>query len=153
MGSGGVNPLRVLVMHGPNLNLLGKREPDQYGQTSLSVINEELVQMGDKIGLEVLTFQSNHEGELVDRIHQASADRIDGIVINPAAFTHTSIALRDALLACQIPFVELHLSNIYGREEFRHRSMLADCAVGIIAGFGAQSYLLALRGLADFLRR
>jgi len=148
-----MNPLRILVMHGPNLNLLGEREPEQYGQTGLNTINEELVQLGDLLGLEVTTFQSNHEGELVERVHQARTDHLDGIVINPAAFTHTSIALRDAFLACQIPFVELHLSNIYRREEFRHRSLLADCAVGVVAGFGPKSYLLALRGLADHLRR
>jgi len=148
-----MNPLRILVMHGPNLNLLGKREPEHYGQTGLNRINEELVQLGDQLGLEILTFQSNHEGELVERVHLACADNLDGIIINPAAFTHTSIALRDAFLACQIPFVELHLSNIYRREDFRHRSLLADCAVGIVAGFGAKSYLLALRGLADHLRR
>jgi len=148
-----MNPLRILIMHGPNLNLLGEREPEQYGQTGLNTINEELVQLGDHLGLEVTTFQSNHEGELVERVHQARTDHLDGIVINPAAFTHTSIALRDAFLACQIPFVELHLSNIYRREEFRHRSLLADCAVGVVAGFGVKSYLLALRGLADHLRR
>ncbi len=148
-----MNPLRILVMHGPNLNLLGEREPEQYGQTGLNTINEELVQLGDHLGLEVTTFQSNHEGELVERVHQARTDHLDGIVINPAAFTHTSIALRDAFLACQIPFVELHLSNIYRREEFRHQSLLADCAVGVVAGFGVKSYLLALRGLADHLRR
>jgi len=148
-----MNPLRILVMHGPNLNLLGEREPEQYGQTGLNTINEEMVQLGDHLGLEVTTFQSNHEGELVERVHQARTDHLDGIVINPAAFTHTSIALRDAFLACQIPFVELHLSNIYQREEFRHRSLLADCAVGVVAGFGVKSYLLALRGLADHLRR
>jgi len=148
-----MNPLRILIMHGPNLNLLGEREPEQYGQTGLNTINEELVQLGDHLGLEVTTFQSNHEGELVERVHQARTDHLDGIVINPAAFTHTSIALRDAFLACQIPFVELHLSNIYRREEFRHRSLLADCAVGVVTGFGPKSYLLALRGLADHLRR
>jgi len=148
-----MNPLRILVMHGPNLNLLGEREPEQYGQTGLNTINEELVQLGDHLGLEVTTFQSNHEGELVERVHQSRTDHLDGVVINPAAFTHTSIALRDAFLACQMPFVELHLSNIYRREEFRHRSLLADCAVGVVAGFGAKSYLLALRGLADYLRR
>jgi len=148
-----MNPLSILVMHGPNLNLLGEREPEQYGQTGLNTINEEMVQLGDHLGLEVTTFQSNHEGELVERVHQARTDHLDGIVINPAAFTHTSIALRDAFLACQIPFVELHLSNIYRREEFRHQSLLADCAVGVVAGFGVKSYLLALRGLADHLRR
>jgi len=148
-----MNPLRMLVMHGPNLNLLGEREPEHYGQSALHTINEELVQLGDKLGLEVLSFQSNHEGELVERIHQAKTEKLDGIIINPAAYTHTSVALRDAFLACQVPFVELHLSNIYSREDFRQRSLLADCAVGVVGGFGSQSYLLAMRGLVDYLHR
>ncbi len=143
---------RILVMHGPNLNLLGTREPDHYGSQSLADINEGLVTAGDKLGCEIVSFQSNHEGGLVERIHRAAAEDMDGIVINPAAYTHTSIALRDALLACHIPFVELHLSNIHRREEFRHRSMLADIAVGIVAGFGPVSYQLALQGLVEHLR-
>lgn len=147
-----MKPLRILVMHGPNLNLLGEREPVHYGQHALESINEELVSLGSQIDVEVLSFQSNHEGELVERIHQARTENIDGIIINPAAFTHTSIALRDAFLACRIPFVELHLSNIHRRENFRHRSLLADCAVGVITGFGPQSYKLALQGLADYLQ-
>jgi 3-dehydroquinate dehydratase-2 len=147
-----MNPLRILVMHGPNLNLLGEREPEHYGRHALENINEELASLGNQLGVEVLGFQSNHEGELVERIHQARTENMDGIIINPAAFTHTSIALRDAFLACRIPFVELHLSNIHRREEFRHRSLLADCAVGVITGFGPQSYKLALRGLADYLQ-
>jgi len=147
-----MKPLRILIMHGPNLNLLGTREPEHYGLQNLATINEELIAAGDKIGCEIATFQSNHEGELVERIHQAAAEHMDGIVINPAAYTHTSVALRDALLGCHIPFVELHLSNIYRREEFRHRSMLADIATGIVAGFGPASYQLALTGLAEHLR-
>ncbi|MDQ6958842.1 MAG: type II 3-dehydroquinate dehydratase [Mariprofundaceae bacterium] len=147
-----MKPLRILVIHGPNLNLLGTREPEHYGLQNLTTINEDLIATGDKIGCEITTFQSNHEGELVERIHQAAAEHVDGIVINPAAYTHTSIALRDALLGCHIPFVELHLSNIHRREEFRHHSMLADIATGIVAGFGPTSYHLALQGLAEHLR-
>ncbi len=147
-----MKPLHILVMHGPNLNLLGTREPDHYGLQSLATINEDLMTAGDKLGCEIVTFQSNHEGELVERIHQAAAEHMDGIVINPAAYTHTSVALRDALLGCHIPFVELHLSNIHRREEFRHRSMLADIAAGIVAGFGPVSYQLALQGLVEHLR-
>jgi len=145
--------LRFLVLHGPNLNLLGTREPGHYGHVTLADINQSLIELGDSLGIEISTFQSNHEGELVDRIHQAASDTIDGIIINPAAYTHTSIALRDALLAISIPFIEVHLSNIHRREEFRHRSMLADAATGIVAGFGATSYQLALRGLQDHLRQ
>ncbi len=147
-----MKPLRILAIHGPNLNLLGTREPDHYGLRSLADINEGLSVTGDKLGCEIATFQSNHEGDLVERIHQAATEHTDGIVINPAAYTHTSVALRDALLACHIPFVELHLSNIHRREEFRHRSMLADIAVGIVEGFGPASYQLALQGLAEHLR-
>jgi len=145
--------LRILVLHGPNLNMLGTREPGHYGNQSLTNITEKMVALGDSLGLEITSFQSNHEGELVDRIQQAASEHMDGIVINPAAYTHTSIAIRDAMLAIDIPFIEVHLSNIHNREEFRHRSMLADAAAGIVAGFGAASYLLALRGLAEFLHQ
>jgi len=147
-----MKPLRILIMHGPNLNLLGTREPEHYGFQNLATINEELIAAGDRLGCEIVSFQSNHEGELVERIHQAAAEHTDGIVINPAAYTHTSIALRDALLGCHIPFVELHLSNIYRREKFRRHSMLADIATGIVAGFGPASYQLALQGLVESLR-
>ncbi len=147
-----MKPLRILVMHGPNLNLLGTREPDHYGLKNLADINESLIAIGDQMGCEITTFQSNHEGELVERIHQAASEHLDGIVINPAAYTHTSVALRDAMLGCHIPFVELHLSNIYRREEFRHHSMLADIATGIVSGFGSASYALALTGLVEHLR-
>ena len=143
--------LRILVMHGPNLNLLGTREPDHYGLQNLAAINDGIIATGDKLGCEIATFQSNHEGELLERIHQAAAEHMDGIVINPAAYTHTSIALRDAFLSCHIPFVELHLSNVHRREDFRHHSMLADIAVGIVAGFGPVSYQLALQGLIKHL--
>lgn len=148
-----MTPLRILVMHGPNLNLLGTREPEYYGLENLASINEALIQLGDQLGAEIATYQSNHEGDLVERIHQAAVEKMDGIVINPAAYTHTSIALRDALLACRIPFVEVHLSNIHRREDFRRRSLLADAATGVIAGFGPASYKLALRGLVGQLRR
>ncbi len=145
--------LRILVLHGPNLNMLGSREPGHYGKQTLAEITEQLIALGDALGVEIISFQSNHEGELVDRIQQAASEHIDGIIINPAAYTHTSIALRDALLATAIPFIEVHLSNIHSREEFRHRSLLADAATGVVAGFGATSYMLALRGLAESLQQ
>ena len=148
-----MNPLRILVLHGPNLNMLGVREPDHYGSQTLADITEQLVSLGDSLGCEITTFQSNHEGELVDRIQQAASGQINGIIINPAAYTHTSIALRDALLATAIPFIEVHLSNIHGREAFRQRSLLADAAAGVVAGFGGTSYLLALRGLVQQLQQ
>ncbi|MDX8392224.1 MAG: type II 3-dehydroquinate dehydratase [Mariprofundaceae bacterium] len=143
--------LNILVMHGPNLNLLGQREPEHYGAQSLATINEALIALGDTLDCAITTFQSNHEGELVEHAHQAIG-KIDGIVINPAAYTHTSVALRDALLGCRIPFIEVHLSNIHRREEFRQRSLMADIATGIVSGFGAESYTLALRGLCAHLR-
>lgn len=139
--------MTILVLHGPNLNLLGIREPGVYGGLTLDAINRRLEALGAELGAGVEVFQSNTEGSLVDAIH-AARGRIDGIVINPAAYTHTSIALRDALLAVAIPFVEVHLSNVHAREEFRRHSYLADVAVGTIAGFGVDSYLLGLRGLA-----
>ena len=145
--------LRIFVIHGPNLNLLGTREPGHYGARTLADINQQLIELGDHLGLEITSFQSNHEGELVDQIQRAASDSIDGIIINPAAYTHTSIALRDAMLASGIPFVEVHLSNIHSREAFRHHTMLADAATGIIAGFGGTSYALALRGLNEHLRQ
>lgn len=144
--------LRILVIHGPNLNLLGTREPGHYGIQTLADINQQLVELGNTLGLEISSFQSNHEGELVDQIQSAVSDSIDGIIINPAAYTHTSIAMRDAMLASCIPFIEVHLSNIHSREEFRHHSMLADAATGVVAGFGGTSYTLALRGMNEHLR-
>jgi 3-dehydroquinate dehydratase-2 len=139
----GLRP-HVLVLHGPNLNLLGSREPKHYGLATLDDINRALVARGDAAGAEVETFQHNHEGALIDRIHQAARDHVDFIVINPAGYTHTSVALRDALAAVAIPFVEVHLSNIYAREAFRHHSYFSDLAVGVISGLGAQGYELAL---------
>ena len=134
----------ILLLHGPNLNLLGKREPDIYGTTTLDDINTELTGTCKHAGHHLQFLQSNAEYELVERIHDAAKDGVDFIVINPGAFTHTSIALRDALLGVGIPFVEVHLSNVFSRESFRHNSYLSDIAVGVISGFGAQSYRLAM---------
>ena len=134
----------VLVLHGPNLNLLGSREPEHYGLATLDDINRALVSRGETAGAQVETFQHNHEGALVDRIQQAARDQVDFIVINPAAYTHTSVAMRDALAAVAIPFVEVHLSNIYARESFRHHSYFSDLAVGVVSGMGAHGYELAL---------
>ena len=142
--------LRVLLVNGPNLNMLGLREPGLYGSATLEGIEAELRHQAEGLGVALDCFQSNHEGALVDRI-QAARGLADGILINAGAFTHTSIALRDALLAVAIPFVELHLSNIHGREAFRHHSFLADKALGVICGFGATSYSLALQGLVAHL--
>ena len=143
--------MRILVLHGPNLTLLGTREPGLYGQDTLAEIDSELQQQAERLGAQLDCFQSNHEGALVERIHQA-AGRVDGILINAGAYTHTSIALRDALLGVGLPFVELHLSNVHARERFRHRSFLADKAVGVICGFGPISYYLALEGMVAHLR-
>ena len=145
--------MQLLVLHGPNLNLLGQREPGLYGSSTLAEINGSLAQQAAELGVELACFQSNHEGALVDRIQQASADAVAGILINAAAYTHTSVAIRDALLAMAIPFVELHLSNTHAREVFRHRSLLADKALGVICGFGPASYSLALQGLVQHLRQ
>jgi 3-dehydroquinate dehydratase-2 len=135
---------QVLVLHGPNLNLLGSREPKHYGLATLDDINRALVSRGESAGAHVETFQHNHEGVLIDRIHQAMRDHVDFIIINPAGYTHTSVALRDALAATAIPFVEVHLSNIYAREPFRHHSYFSDLAVGVVSGLGAHGYELAL---------
>ena len=135
---------RVLVLHGPNLNLLGSREPRHYGLATLDDINRALVGCGEAAGALVETFQHNHEGALIDRIHQAARDHADFILINPAGYTHTSVALRDALAATAIPFVEIHLSNVYARESFRHHSYFSDLAVGVVSGLGAHGYELAL---------
>jgi 3-dehydroquinate dehydratase-2 len=142
--------VRVLVVHGPNLNLLGTREPETYGRETLADIEEALRGLAQDLGVEVEFFQSNSEGALVDAV-QGSRGRFGGVLINPAAYTHTSIALRDAFLAVGIPFVEVHLSNIYAREPFRHRSLLADVAVGTVSGFGSTGYALGLRGLLTHL--
>jgi 3-dehydroquinate dehydratase-2 len=141
---------RILIIHGPNLNMLGKREPDIYGHQSLAEIDARLKERGEKLRIDVETFQSNHEGALVDKIQQA-VGTVHGVVINPAAYTHTSVAIRDALAMLDIPIVEIHLSNIYRREPFRHTSMIADIVAARIAGFGSNGYTLALEGLAGML--
>lgn len=143
--------MHLLLLNGPNLNLLGLREPGLYGAQTLAAIEADLQRRAGALGVELSCFQSNHEGALVDRIHEARG-RIDGILINAGAYTHTSIALRDALLGVAIPFVELHLSNVHAREPFRHHSYLADKALGVICGFGPGSYALALEGLVSHLR-
>jgi 3-dehydroquinate dehydratase-2 len=143
--------MQLLLLNGPNLNLLGSREPGLYGASTLEQIEARLVVQAASRGARLDCFQSNHEGALVDRIHQARAD-VSGILINAGAYTHTSIAIRDALLAVAIPYVELHLSNVHAREPFRHHSYLADRAVGVICGFGAGSYGLALEGLLAHLQ-
>ena len=133
---------RILVLNGPNLNLLGSREPDHYGHDSLASIQTKLSEQA--AAHEIDFFQSNAEAELIERIHRAGKDGVDFILINPAALTHTSVALRDALLGVAIPFIEVHLSNVFAREPFRHHSYLSDVAVGVISGLGAQGYELAL---------
>ena len=135
---------KLLVLHGPNLNLLGVREPDIYGRETLADINNRLAQRAQAAGHELDWYQSNAEHELIGRIHQARDEQIAYILINPGAFTHTSVALRDALAAVAIPFIELHMSNVHAREPFRHHSYLSDLAVGVICGFGSDSYRLAL---------
>jgi len=144
--------VKVLVLHGPNLNLLGVREPNTYGTQTLETIESSLRSLASELGVDVEFFQSNSEGALVDAV-QGARERVDGILINPAAYTHTSVALRDALLAVAVPFVEVHLSNLHRREPFRRRSLIADAAAGTVAGFGADSYALGLRGLAAALGR
>ena len=138
--------MRIAVVHGANLRLLGRREPEVYGTDTLDDVNRLISDLGEELGVEIETFQSNHEGELIDFIDEASS-RADGFVVNPGAFTHTSIALRDALVGVDRPFVEVHLSNTAGRERFRRHSYLSPVASGVVYGFGVQSYLLGLRGL------
>lgn len=135
----------LLVMHGPNLNLLGNREPAHYGLTTLDAINQHLEAVATAAGHHLLNFQSNAEHGLIERIHAAADEGVAFIIINPAAYTHTSVALRDALLAVKIPFIEVHLSNIYSREPFRHHSYFSDVALGVVSGLGAQGYELALQ--------
>lgn len=144
--------MRIAVVHGANLRMLGRREPEVYGSDTLEDINRRLRALAQELGVEIETFQSNSEGAILDYLEEA-APRIDGILINPGAFTHTSVALRDALTGIARPFVEVHLSNPAARESFRHRSYLAPVAAGVVAGFRAESYLLALRGLLAHLSR
>ncbi len=141
----------MLFLNGPNLNLLGQREPEVYGQLSLSDLNDLMADKASRLGLVLTTYQSNIEGELVNRVHQAKLDGVDFIVINPGAYTHTSVAIRDAFLGTEIPFIEVHLSNIFSRESFRHQSYLSDIAVGVISGFGAHGYELALQAAVEQL--
>ena len=140
----------VLVIHGPNLNMLGKREPEVYGDVTLDRINKKLRERGKSLGVTVETFQSNHEGEIIERI-QGTMGACNGLIINPAAFTHTSIAIRDALLLLDMPMIEVHLSNIYKREPFRQNSMVADIVTGQISGLGADGYFLALDAISNMI--
>jgi 3-dehydroquinate dehydratase II len=144
--------LKIGVLHGPNLNLLGQREPEIYGRATLSDLDQRLADEGRALSIEVVTFQSNDEGGLIDRIQQWARE-VDGFVVNAGGYTHTSVAIRDALVGVERPYVEVHLSNLMAREPFRRRSLLAEHAVGAIMGFGADSYLLGLRGLVSHLRR
>ena len=143
--------LKILIIHGPNLNLLGKREPGIYGVATLAKINQMLKSLAKKSKVRLVIKQSNHEGEIVDFIQGAQKNKFQGILINPAAYTHTSVAVRDAVAACGLPVVEVHLSNIYSREEFRHKSLISPVAKGTILGFGAQSYLLGLAAVLDLI--
>ena len=143
--------MRIAAVHGPNLNLLGQREPEVYGRDTLDAVNAALAELGAGLGVEVEWLQSNHEGALVDYVQQAAA-RVHGFVVNAGAYTHTSIALRDALAGVARPYVEVHISNVFARERFRHRSYLAGNAVGVVSGFGVNSYVLGLRALVEHLR-
>ena len=143
----------ILVLHGPNLKLLGTREPGVYGAATLEQINVRLVEQAQHAGHQLQTLQSNAEHELIDRIHAARDESIDFIIINPAAFTHTSVAIRDALLAVSIPFIEVHLSNVYKREPFRHHSYFSDIAEGVICGLGAKGYTLALQAAIQHIEQ
>ena len=142
--------MKILIINGPNINLLGTREPEIYGALTMDNINDSLLDYAKTLGVEIETFQSNIEGEIVDKIQQSKKD-CAGIVINPAAYTHTSVAIRDAIAAVNMPAVEVHISNIHSREEFRKNSFIAPVCIGQISGFGADSYRLGLKGLVDFL--
>ena len=144
--------MRIAVLNGPNLNLLGEREPELYGRTTLVEIEARTKEQARALGVELSWTQTNHEGELVDAIQRLGGGTADGLVINAAAYTHTSLAVRDALLAVRVPFVEVHLSNVFAREPERRRSVLADAAVGLVVGFGAESYRLGLEGLVGYLQ-
>lgn len=143
----------ILVLHGPNLNLLGTREPEHYGHDTLASINQQLEQTAKQAGHSLMTTQSNGEHQLIDAVHQARDNAVDIIIINPAAFTHTSVALRDALSAVDIPFIEVHLSNVHARESFRKHSYFSDLAIGVISGFSALSYHLALQAALNYIAK
>ncbi len=143
--------MKILILHGPNLNLLGTREPEVYGSMTLDDINEKMIELGKELGAEIKCLQSNHEGALIDALHDARA-WANGVVFNPGGYTHTSVALRDAISAIQIPVIEVHLSNVYAREEFRHKSLVSTVCKGKVSGFGWRSYELGLRGLVDIIK-
>lgn len=147
------NAARILVLHGPNLNLLGRREPEIYGRTTLAEVHADMESRGRAAGVQIESFQSNSEGELIDRVQAAAAEGIEFIIINPGGYTHTSVALRDALAGVAIPFIEVHLSNIHAREAFRHHSYFSEIAVGVICGLGPQGYALALEAALTRLNR
>ena len=143
--------MKLLILHGPNLNLLGTREPEVYGSMTLNDINEKMISLGEELGAEVKCLQSNHEGALIDALHDART-WANGVVFNPGGYTHTSVALRDAISAIVIPVIEVHLSNVYAREEFRHTSLVSAVCKGKVSGFGWRSYELGLRGLVDIIK-
>lgn len=143
----------ILVLHGPNLNLLGTREPSHYGLATLADINQSLITKAQSAGLTLEAFQSNAEADLVNKIQEVAANKIDFVIINPAAYTHTSVAMRDALSAVKVPFIEVHLSNVYARESFRHHSYFTDIAIGVISGLGAQGYIAALDYAISYLQK
>ena len=144
---------KITLLNGPNLNLLGLREPDRYGVGTLAEIVAECSAFSSDNGFDLNSFQSNSEADLINRIHSAIDDKIEGILINPGAYGHTSIGIRDAFLAAGVPFVEVHITNIFAREEFRHKTLLADIAVGVISGFGTFSYVLGLQALFDHIKK
>jgi len=143
----------VLLLNGPNLNLLGTREPHVYGNTTLPEIEAAFINLAESFGLSTSCFQSNAESDLIDRIHSARKENVGALVINPGAFGHTSVALRDAFLGTELPFVEVHISNVFAREDFRRQSLLSDIAIGVISGFGEQSYELGLRAVSSYLKK